>query len=1173
MRKHKLQENLHKKNGNDATVADPRPCKVDPKPDSEMAVRDESCQTDEYFDHAGCFRSGGSFRRKCRKRDSVRYFRKCNSYCQYKSLSMFHKKMCNRQTEAQSFGSFETLDTGPPEKPKDELPVITAKTEEVADKLTDLKSEEEDPKPAHKVNNLQKSHSEKTISPLRRLSPIVRQYSYPPLLRPLEDDKNLLDLSLKPKIIFSESDGIKNVEVFSFAHRPQKAFAKSAKSLDQNTSGYNTVNGSLDETPRRKAPEMPKFENTGAKEEPRKGENGSTPENERKSSDSFPITFHSESVFLHPYENGFLSHKELHHISIQRVSEGSIRNDTNLPQDYHKTEIKLNVTPAGDTTARETCRETQDIKTVPRAAPAKTETLDSKVSQTTTEGKTPTRDEIRTSPGEGSGHDDTNSTRGDDCTGSTSSHPIKTEQSKLKIELDVMGVDLSKSLQELLVRDRRLSAERKVKPPTREPRSQSEKYNSKTALNYLFQKLGDTYPKRGLLKQPSFQEDYPRYPPYYPDLPRIEYPPIPPKVLFNNQTYDILSEKLLPSELPATGSKRWDGSTDPFPNLSQVRKLSEDRDDRLSDSDTSIPDSLEEFQQTKSKYKRDERAALGEAQRSKRVKFSKPRGSISYFVPLDELNVRQNNVMPAKLVEKLRARGRNISKHSVCIESKKRGPKSAKLVHKQIQTSFNSENGSKKGRSLKTGSKDSDLDERIMNILLTGLRIQEAVEREAVENVAKSLRNNAEVEKRRFKEVSSRSVQTERSEQEEGPLMSEFEEILKVSSPINDVVPDTSIRGTDGHRESHDTAIRDTNGHQESQDSQFYAHSEGPSENLYEVIQSEEEVAKIDSTNYYRSIKKSRRVYYPIKFENQRFSRDSRNHHDAPVSPQNAPSFSKYQKNLREFKEQMRKQNSSKIHAPNFGELGQDSRANNSALMPYQNFKMKKLKEKHKFKNVISKITGSRSRFRQKFEAIPEETLSNSSEIDQNRDLSHQSRAEEQSRPIRSPSEKSQPMRNRVEDDENSNERTNDGDDHDRTETLIEENFNENQIIEVSAIRENNEDDNLQNCKVEDNLQNRKVEDNFQNCVQENEEYKGKMKSQKGRDSLSSVNEQEELITLSRGWINFYLLNGNNTEENIGTNEENESNYAIFWITKYLKFYSKFKILYNWRQPQVKQPD
>lgn len=1320
MRKHKLQETLSRKRNSDQQQS------------SEPAInfKDESCQTEEsdiFLGYANKLNSSHKKPGKGKRRESVRCFRKANSYCQYKSLSMFHKRMIARTRDAHSMSSLENLqsdDTGLG-KPS-----------------------------AAEIDGQCKSNSENTIT---RSGP-VRQFSDPPRYvtstnfcgtdtlneRCNEDTVNATAELLTPRYSRKEQFDSRKVLVNS-------------KSMDQSTSGYNTVSGSLDDTPRKKTPESLK---------PSPKENNST-------GDLFPITFHSESVFLHPYQKGFLSHKELHHISIQVVPDMQPESSN----DYYKTEIKLNVNdgkekdanPQGSSTRTHSAQVNENKVQTERDALHKTEgnkvneldtevfgevivvnqeTADTtekpqktdetecsrkpeltakkvteeskslvchtveKTEQSDTEAntrstlltketalpkirliteetdmKTKTAEQLnkteartlnendkqlkeddtadtrqqsqftdanstgagtsqlethtrqkspdltesvythtntpqlkqiacnttennqqlsdaitqhiygvksaeammpqilnstesaanpdspqqkrieftlesvsqKTAPQstaipkanassvpqtespeqeirvgttaadflttladspvaqvvsssqenhlastrptatseantfrwniseiENTSDSQTNSSRlsrcvnlsedkrdlpnhyysmgrrdSDDCSVPTTFNPVKLDEpSKLKIEVDVGNVDFSTSLQDLLLGRKLEHKAGNQQPSVRtKPAKRTDKYNSKTALNYLFQKLGDSYPKRYLLKQPAFQ-DYSQYGRYYSDLPKIYSSELPPQVLYNNQAYDILSGHLLPNERSNLRH------TPLVPDLADIQKLSERNDH--SDSDISIPDSLEDFQQTKRKsnkyQKYDQRLARGGLTEVKPPAKASKKEGISYFIPLAEDNVQNVSDMPPELKAKLCKRSNSISKHSsCCAETHKKSPRTNKLIHKQIQTCLNAEDSLKKRRKKMAAEasnqtvlrqkSESELDERIADILMTGLKLQDA----------EGGKNNPEFPNR---STSSQSAQTESVNAQ--PVISEYVELYKVQTTSNDFKP--------------------------TEQGEFFDEAHAENDNVYEVILSEEETGRINSTNYYRTFKKSRRIYYPTKDRHQSDKND-----DSSSRPHSnhAPVFSKYQRRLKEFKQQTRRQIQEKTSPPE-GEVASNG-VDNTMLVPVSKAK-KTLREKTiKTRSHTSKIPGPRNhRFYQRFEAIPEE-LSNSS------------------------SEQPDPNANSVENSSTS------------ADTRVSLDANENEC-----------DGCEKGIKGDENGNTEKVE--VSKKPETEDEYPDKLKSQKGRDSLSIVNEHEELITLSKGWINFYLLKGNSAEENSVT-EELEGNYSVYIMT------------------------
>lgn len=572
--------------------------------------------------------------------------------------------------------------------------------------------------------------------------------------------------------------------------------------------------------------------------------------------------------------------------------------------------------------------------------------------------------------------------------------------------------------------------------PVEEPKPKHEnKYNSKAALNYLFQKLGDSYPRRHTLKQPVF-DNKPQFGKYYSELPKPEGSDIPPKVLYNNQTYDILSANLLPNE---------------WSNVNPIADTSE----HLSDSDISIPDSLEDFQQTKYKYnkydKYDEKLTRGDVSIKTNAKPNKHKG-VAYFIPLLDSN-KTKPIMPAELRKKLCQRSENISKHSSCTEVAKKSPRN-KFIHKQIQTCLNVDDSLKKRRKKFADAKDKDhqkhktdrqgaeLDEKIKNILLAGMNEDDRRDRYLVQHPS---------------DTHSQSVQTENLE----PVVTEYVEMFNMN-PQNEATDESEFFNND---------------------------------NLYEIILSEEEVGRINTNNFYRSFKKCRRIYYPNKIPDQYRTDEGHSSHS------NIPTFSGYQRKLKEFKQQIKKQNDKG--------LTYSRTEATSELLPLPYPRMKKAREKPKSKS-ISKIPGPK-RFYQKFEAIPEE-LSNSAEsvLEYQENISGGSDENNESTP------------DAIHDDY--------FDVNDNLKVENQSKITNEKENEVGKIADENH-----NARIEHRVSSKSYP---QDC--ENE-----LKSQKGRDSLSIVNEQEELITLSKGWINFYLLKGNSTEDNSAP-EDVDGTYVHF---------------------------
>lgn len=631
----------------------------------------------------------------------------------------------------------------------------------------------------------------------------------------------------------------------------------------------------------------------------------------------------------------------------------------------------------------------------------------------------------------------------------------------------------------------------------------SDKYASKAALNYLFQKLGDSYPKRHLLKQPTFPDHSHQHSRYYSDLFNNDRLQVPHKVHFNNRTYDILSGNLLPNEWSSaisstTGYPPYYAPDETFPNLSRHANefISGDtHNEPLSDSDISIADSLEDFQQqhqqpklkhiNNNKYnKYDQRIARGDVvytSKPSRPQNSRAKG-VAYFLPLGEAAPPKNG-MPAALKQKLRSRSKNLSRHTLCVEAKRKSPKRGKLCHKQIQTSLNGDlarpgdparparkkKGTSKDEDQLPGEDELDLDEKIMDILLKGLKMQEmpAASSPSEEHPA----------------TRSTGKDAESPGSSEGqPVVSEYVEMYRYSTPA-----------------AHEAKVP-----------HFHLQDSAASNNVFEVVQSEEEIGRINSTNYYKSVKKSRRIYYPTKSTAKHLEKGSSSNGCSAQPSQTVPTFSKYQKKLREFRHQIRRQNIDKINPLSSGSGGSNDTATNFAedAAPQQVRIKKMLRDKHKMKNYNCKIPGIRfNRYHQRFEAIPEEMGGSSTEqVEPNPDT--------RTGPIQS-------VANPVKVDENKNvERGNDqSDDHSKVDKVT----SHQQV-----------DDQRQEVKDPSSLENATT--GQQNGDQQ-AEYTDELKSQKGRNSLSIVREQEELITLSRGWINFYLLNGNHVDDNETTEQ------------------------------------
>lgn len=641
--------------------------------------------------------------------------------------------------------------------------------------------------------------------------------------------------------------------------------------------------------------------------------------------------------------------------------------------------------------------------------------------------------------------------------------------------------------------------------PSSKAAAPREKCASKAALNYLFQKLGDSYPKRHLLKQPTFP-DYSRQPSrYYSDLFKGDCLQVPHKVHFNNQTYDILSGNLLPNEwssaISSTSYPPYYASDETLPHSSHHANkfISGDtHNEPLSDSDISIPDSLEDFQQqhqqqpkpkhnNNNKYhKYDQRLARGDVaytnKPSSRPQNSGPKG-VAYFLPLSEAPPPKNG-MPAALRQKLRSRSKNLSRHILCVDTKRKSPKRGKLCHKQIQTSLNGDvaklnparlglkKGTPKGEDQLPRGDESDLDEKIMDILLKGLKMQEMPSAPGAPGehpVTRSASKNAN------SPMSSKNQ----------PVVSEYVEMYRFSTP-----------GEDEAKEPH-----------------FHSENSAASNDVFEVLQSEEEIGRINSTNYYKSVKKSRRIYYPTKSTTKHPEKSSSSNGSSTQSNATVPTFSKYQKKLREFRHQIRRQNFDKINPLSSGSSSSNDIATNCAedTAPQQVRIKKMLRDKHKMKNFNCKIPGIRfNRFHQRFEAIPEEMGASSTEqVDQNLDT------------------KTGPTQtaNLMKLDENKN---------------VEKGSDQKCDLSKVQNKVTNQQVDGQRFEVKDsnNLENANI---GQPNGDQEAEYTDELKSQKGKNSLSTVREQEELITLSRGWINFYLLNGNQVEDN-ETTEQIEGN-------------------------------
>lgn len=651
------------------------------------------------------------------------------------------------------------------------------------------------------------------------------------------------------------------------------------------------------------------------------------------------------------------------------------------------------------------------------------------------------------------------------------------------------------------------------------PAAPHEKHPSKAALNYLFQKLGNSYPKRHLLKQPTFPDYSNQQSHYYSDLFKGDCLQVPHKVHFNNQTYDILSGNLLPNEWSSTTSTTKypplvDDET--FSHLSHANRIisGDTHNEPLSDSDISIPDSLEDFQQqhqppklehNNNKYnKYDERIARGD------VDCTKPRSrpqnyrkkGIAYFLPLGETAAPAKNGMPASLKKKLRSRSKNLSRHTLCVEVKKKSPKRSKLCHKQIQTSLNGDlaklgdpanltqrrKGVSRGEDQLPQGDESDLDEKIMDILLKGLKMQEIPE-------ASSLSGENAATRSVSKDADSASSPKGQ------PVVSEYVEMYRVTTPATHEI-----------KEPH-----------------FHAENLSASNDMFEVLQSEEEIGQINSTNYYKSVKKSRRIYYPTKATAKPSEKSSSSNGCSTQPNQTVPAFSRYQKKLREFRHQIRRQNFEKINPLSSGSGSSNDTTTNCAegAAPQQVRIKKMLRDKHKMKNYNCKIPGIRfNRFHQRFEAIPEEMGASSTEqVEPNHD------------PKTGPMETAV---NSMKVDENknvqgANEQRDDILNDDKGASHQQADSQGNEVKEVSS---------LENATTEQ-------------TGDQQTEYTDELKSQKGKNSLSVVREQEELITLSRGWINFYLLNGNHVDDNDTTDQIEGNSIPNYLITSNIIFFCK----------------
>lgn len=1439
MRKHKLQAAESQKRSLDQQSSE-----LNLK--TRLKYKDESCQTDESdtFHSYGYKQNYSLYKKnnKGKRRESVRCFRKANSYCQYKSLSMFHKRMLARNRDAHSLSSLENL--------QNDVIFSVDKSHQTDNPETDA---------SVKTESFPSSENNITGEPSDSIQQSTNLLSYisstnfcgnNPVNKKCYNDT----LNAKSELLPSRCLG---KELFDTSS-PRKVLVNS-KSLDQNTSGYNTVSNSLNDTPRKKTPESSKTSNEIGGEDLKKN---------KYSTDLFPVTFQSESIFVHPYQKGFLSHKELHHISIRMVPDTKMENNN----DYYKTEIKVNVNDQTkdtkthgsstkkkkiperinesinqeeqstlnniysrkfrnekDTTEYVVATIKQDkeefLKTNETEYVQKSEVIinytseksntdhilkqtnshkseqeqqilkvtytkddltmseqtNEKLSKEKVEKSEPnkqintkehqkshavdygkavlvseqnitdvTQSETKTAVKAGSdvidenkdilsGQDETtndtlwlllnntvecndakkektdrslelmnyqtvtakdsdcvgivresekhfvvhksqtdfitsmevedndfkqgniqfspenltkkdvellvininnntpqeresavdvsrifvtksktndintqhgynteprtenirqdelkctqdrtqccdsntsntltangptdlntvrltqilpvetiecniveplpskpnsitqnsfsdinklnsqkseylmnscemsipscadhmnhkknskqntslthfnsiNRQNSDDCSVPTNFNPVKlNEQSKLKIEIDVGNVDLSTNIHDMLLgckTEYKVSNNHPLPNKSKEP----DKYNTKTALNYLFQKLGDSYPKKHFLKQPVFHNSS-QYGRYYSDLPKISGHEYPPKVLYNNQTYDILSGNLLPNEMTILKHMPV------ISNLNDIQNLSEGNNEH-SDSDVSIPDSLEDFQQVKSKpnkyQKYDQKLTRGEITEIKQPTKGSKKEGISYFLPLVDDHALNTADMPIELKEKLCKRSKSISKHSSCIETPRKSSKSnGKLIHKQIQTCLNVEESLKKRRkqgatdilngsdnlNSKNESASEDLDKRITNILMAGLKLQDVEQNQHKNNSVWSGRS-----------TSDQSIQTDIPDIQ--PIISEYVEMYNMQSTTANEFK--SIGESEFHNMVHE-----------------------PENKLFEMVHSEEETGRVNSTNYYRTFKKSKRIYYPTKDrqvpENNGEARSRSTQNYSPI-------FTKYQRRLKEFKQQTCRQTHNSLspcEISNGKSTDVRSTVTKDTLLPLSYPKFKKtLKEKtFKVKNHVLKVPGPRShRFYQRFEAIPEEHSNSSSEQNDINANSTESSTPLQIKSTLSPT--------------------------------CEEKCNEK--VDNKVIRE-------EEIKIYENENpDSKLEDLNEKGANHNE-YRDKPKSQKGRDSLFGVNEHEELITLSRGWINFYLLKGNSIEEN-GVTEEHEGIVIIIMIVKVFLF-------------------
>lgn len=1238
MRKHKLQEKLMKRKTTD-TSNENREKVLNNINDYEIDTKDESCQTDECHTLKNYFKLNSSFKKslRCRRRDSVRNFRKFNSYCQYKTLSTLHKKMINKCKEMQNFNFIKAKNNIKNEYNEYEIENLTMsnqvlKKKQTAQNYLTFKTDDVDFKSNNKrintknvklfvdnINKLKKSYSDNYIYSNKRLSPIIRRSSYPlnhnlthkstyefDVLKCNARSKKLNEINnsfLESKVISVEDENkIKNNEFAFDVHPKKKLFIHCDKSLDQSTSGYNTVSGSLYGTPRKKTPETPKLSSENQQKDEKQHSNTSGKE-KKTEHPAFPITFHSESIFLHPYENGFLSHKELHHINIQLVSSDTKlyyenKNERNSSaNDRYKTEIKLNVNENEITKIKKS--DTENLKEnniriqrnfineIPSDNLHRrkyTETSkESNINQlqmglsleTSSQNSYQNNKNLKEDPQlrkQIKNENDTSVNKqldplevnnslnkkglynifvdSEDCSVPTDDYLLEadTDQSKLKIEVDVTDINLSNSLHNILLgrntkyttndhQDSRITEIEMDENQSRYGCNEKNKLKSKTALNYLFQKLGNSYPKRSLLKQPIFNGNYSQYGKYYSDLlPKIQYSEIPQKVLFNNQTYDILSGNLLPNEWPNALSTKYEQECATENIINSSIKLPERNDtgEHLSDSDISIPDSLEDFQHSAStrcnEYEKyDEKLTRRDVCNLKTniITPKKCKESISYFINFGE-SQRKKYTMPSALRERLNKRNKSISKHSLCVEMQKKSLKCKKLIHKQIQTCLNVENNLKNRRKrLINGTKnksikickdassneqkdnnipvESDLDEKIMNILLSGLHMQNK-ERE----VKNSKRDDTDISTSKIYNTLSRSVQTKNLNQNyESQIISEYTEMFKISTPVDDTNNVPSNERDEFYKSEKD------------QQSMFFEQeSLTPDENnLYEATLSEE-VGKINSNNYYRSIKTSRKVYYPMKIvDKYHLYNCNKDINLTPsISPQNqsGQSFSKYQTKLKEFKHQMKKQNLNKVNVNYLNNVPNDTsyfekftKENGVAPIHYT-----RIRDKFKVKNQILKISATRShKFHQKFEAIPEELSNNSSEIIDHAQVYTNSESESAF------SRTNELGKNEMREKNNLNTNGFDINQNKAISAEVDANLNKNYNNEKILINTDENRNEIQN-----------VNTNFNEIEEERNEYTDKLKSQKGKNSLSSIQEQEELITLSRGWINFYLLKGN-TEE------------------------------------------